>query len=362
MMRNDVECSDEVACVVRFLAMRIGLAALCLGILCGSAAADGDVPLPPEMRFAALPARVPDPKDNPSTPEKIALGRQLFFDPILSMSGTIACATCHQPARGWTDGRATAVGAAPLRRNTPTILNVGFNTGGAMFWDNREQGLEAQSLHPLRGREEMRGTGAERDAVAQAVERVSKVPAYREAFDGKVTAEGITHALAVFERSLVTTDTAFDLFMRGDTTALTEQQQRGMKAFTKAGCQHCHGGPMLSDFKLHVVGGPGERQAFRTPTLRNLPHTAPYMHNGRLRTLDDVLVFYDLLMDEVSETLEGGDQATQPPLDPLLRIINVDPEEFDDLKAFLEALSDPHYDRSAPESVPSGLRVEGGMK
>ena len=335
--------------------MRIGLITWC--ILGGMAAAQ-DPPLPPEMKFAPLPSRAIDPAENPSSPAKVALGKLLFFDPVLSSSGNIACATCHQPARGWTDGRATAVGHAPLRRNTPTILNVGFNTGGAMFWDNREQGLEAQSLHPMRGGDEMRGTATERDAVEQAVKRVQAIPAYRKAFGGDVTTTTLTQALAAFERSLVTSDTTFDKFMRGDATALNTQQQRGMKAFTQAGCQHCHGGPMLSDFKLHVIGAPGERQAFRTPTLRNLPHTAPYMHNGRLRTLDDVLVFYDQLMDEVSETIEGGDTSAQPPLDPLLKAINVRPEDFEDIKAFLESLSESHYDQSAPERVPSGLKAK----
>jgi cytochrome c peroxidase len=332
-----------------------------LAILCvlGGIVAGQDTALPPEMAFAPLPSHAPEPKDNPSTPEKIALGRHLFFDPILSSSGTIACATCHQPAHGWTDGRATAEGMAPLQRNAPTILNAAFNTGGVMFWDNREQGLEAQSLHPVRDGNEMRGAGASADAAQMAAQRVQAVPAYRKAFGGQVTVEKLTRAIAAFERTLITPDTAFDRFMRGDTSALSAQQQRGMKTFTRAGCQHCHGGPMLSDFKLHVIGAPGERQAFRTPSLRNLAHTAPYMHNGRLRTLDDVLVFYDVLMDEVSETIEGGDNSVQPPLDPLLKPLNLKPEDYGDLKAFLESLSEPNYDQSAPKTVPSGLKPGG---
>jgi cytochrome c peroxidase len=356
MISLSVQCRDEVANRERFLAMRIGLAILC--VLGGFAAAQ-DPPLPPEMAFAPLPSHAPEPKDNPSTPEKIALGRQLFFDPILSSSGTIACATCHQPAHAWTDGRATAVGHAPLQRNTPTILNAAFNTRGAMFWDNREQGLEAQSLHPMRDGNEMRGVAAERDATDQIVKRIASIPAYRKAFGGTVTVSALTKAIAAFERTLITVNTPFDRFMRGEKSALTAQQQRGMQTFTRAGCQHCHGGPMLSDFKLHVIGAPGERQAFRTPSLRNLAHTAPFMHNGRLRTLDDVLVFYDVLMDEVSETIEGGDTSVQPPLDPLLKPLNLNPNDYDDLKAFLESLSGANYDQSAPKSVPSGLKAGG---
>jgi cytochrome c peroxidase len=336
---------------------------LCMSLLATFSMAQ-EPALPPEMQFAPLPAAIPDPADNPGSPGKITLGRLLFFDPILSSNQKIACATCHQPARGWTDGRTIAVGVEALKRNTLTILNVGFNTNGTMFWDNREQGLEAQSMHPIRSHDEMRGDGpAEREALDIAVKRVRAVPAYRESFQatfqGEATAQRLAQAIAAFERSLVTAGTPFDRFLRGDRSALNTQQQRGMKAFTDAGCQHCHGGPMLSDFKLHVIAAPGERQAFRTPSLRNLPHTAPYMHNGSLRTLDDTLLFYEVLMDEVSETLEGGDTAAHPPLDPLLKHLDLKAEDFADLKAFFESLSDPHYDRSAPEHVPSGLKPGG---
>lgn len=300
----------------------------------------------------------------PAGLKKIELGRLLFFDPILSATKTVACATCHQPAKGWADGRETGMGLEPLKRNTLTILNVRFNTGEVMFWDNREAGLAAQVRHPIQAKEEMRGDACEeRDATGLAVQRVGAVPEYqrrfREVFGGKATFERIAGSIAEFERSLVTTDTAFDRFMRGDKNALGKQEQRGLEVFADAGCQRCHGGPMLSDFKLHVVGGPGERRAIRTPSLRNLRHTAPFMHNGRLRTLDDVLLFYELLMDEVSETLEGGDQSLQPPLDPLLRHLNLHAEDMGDLKVFLESLSAGHYDQSAPSAVPSGLTPGG---
>ena len=332
--------------------------------LLAAAVAGQEATVPPEMAFAPLPSSAAAPEGNPSSPAKVALGRLLFFDPILSATRTIACATCHKPAHGWTDGRATAVGIEPLKRNTLTILNVGFNTGGAMFWDNREQGLEAQAQHPIRSHDEMRGDVCqEHEAVDLAVKRLQGIPEYRErfraAFEDRVTARGITHAIAAFERSLVTDDTPFDKFLRGDRKALTAPQQRGMNTFTQAGCQHCHGGPMLSDFKLHVIAAPGERQALRTPSLRNLKHTAPYMHNGSMRTLDDVLLFYEQLMDEVSETLEGGDRAAHPPLDPLMKHLDVKVEDFGDLKAFLESMSATHYDQDVPDSVPSGLKPGG---
>ncbi len=310
----------------------------------------------PIIPLAALPPTI----GAAATPHQIELGRLLFFDPILSATKTIACATCHQPDKGWTDGRAVAHGIAPMKRNTLTILNVGFNTDGVMFWDNRERTPEAQVLHPIRSREEMRGDVCEERAVLDlVVKRVSAIAEYRRRFDGNVTMPRIAQPIAAFERTLVTTDTAFDRFMRGDKTSLTTQQQRGMKIFEQAGCIRCHGGAMLSDFKLHVVAGPGERQAFRTPSLRNLTHTAPYMHNGTIRTLDDVLLFYEQLMDEVSETIEGGDNAAHPPLDPLLQHLDLKAEDFPDLKAFLESLSAEKYDQTSPAAVPSGLKPGG---
>lgn len=313
------------------------------------------------MPLAALPLRHEPPLDA----RKVELGRLLFFDPILSATKTVSCATCHQPDKGWADGKDVAVGIAPLTRNTPTILNTAFNTGGVMFWDNREITLEAQARHPILAKEEMRGEAcAEREALGLAVSRVRAIPAYaarfREVFGSEPAFEHIASAIADFERSLVTPDAAFDRFMRGEKAALTAVQQRGMKVFEQAGCIRCHGGAMLSDFKLHVVGGPGERRAFRTPSLRNLRHTAPFMHNGQLRNLDDVLLFYEMLMDEVSETLEGGDQAAHPPLDPLLRHLDLKAEDFEDLKAFLDSLSADHYDQTAPATVPSGLKPGGG--
>lgn len=314
----------------------------------------------PVVPLSALPLRHQPPLDA----RKVELGRLLFFDPILAATKTVSCSTCHQPEKGWADGKEVAVGIAPLTRNTPTILNTAFNTGAVMFWDNRETTLEAQARHPILAKEEMRGDACEeREALGLAVGRVSAIPAYagrfRVVFGGAVTIERIASAIAEFERSLVTPDTAFDRFTRGEKAALTAAQQRGMKVFEQAGCIRCHGGAMLSDFKLHVVGGPGERRAFRTPSLRNLRHTAPFMHNGRLRSLDDVLLFYEMLMDEVSETLEGGDQAANPPLDPLLRHLDLKAEDFEDLKTFLDSLSVDRYDQTSPATVPSGLKPGG---
>jgi len=326
--------------------MRLARLAL---LVCLSGTAGAEEPVVP---LAALPLR----QTVAASSDQAELGRLLFFDPVLSATKTLSCASCHQPKHGWADGRETALGFAPLARNTPTILNTAFNADGIMFWDGRERTLEAQVSHPIRAREEMRGDAcAEREVFALVVGRVQGISEYRRRFGGEVTMPKIAAAIAAFERTLITNDTPFDRYMRGDSAALSAHQKRGRRVFEESGCIHCHGGPMLSDFKLHVIGSLGERQAFRTSSLRNLTHTAPFMHNGRLRTVDEVLVFYEQLMDEVSETLDGGDHSVQPPLDPLLKHLRVQPGDFLDLKAFLESLSADGYDQTAPDAVPSGL-------
>lgn len=342
----------------------------------------------PNTTLEALPRTASLPSD---TPEKVKLGRLLFFDPLLSATQDVACATCHHPQHGWADGRPTPLGVhaeglgpqrrlvrdalfLPLTRNTPTVLNSAFNgiesgktfdpARSPMFWDSRVLGLENQALAPLRTREEMRGEAcADADALSAMVERLKTVPEYRRLFGQEINASRMAEAIAAYERKLIAADSPFDRFMRGDKSALTAEQQHGMRVFQKAGCALCHNGPMFSDYKLHNIGltdSSTNRQEFRTPTLRNLRHTAPYMHHGGSTTLDEVLLFYDRLMDQAAETLEGGDADTLPPLDPLLRQMNMLPEDHAPIAAFLEALNDDSYDRSVPEHVPSGLPVPGG--
>jgi cytochrome c peroxidase len=340
---------------------------------------------PPNTKIEALPKSAALPTD---TPAKVELGRLLFFDPILSATRDVACATCHHPKHGWADARPTPLGIhatgigpqrklvknaafLPLKLNTPTILNAAFNgiesnkpfepSKSPMFWDNRVQSLESQVLSPIRQREEMRGdVCSEAEAVPAMIERLKAVAEYQKLFDGKITVEKVTGAIAAYERTLITPDSPFDRFMRGDKSAMTAAQQHGMEVFHRAGCSLCHNGPMFSDYKLHAIGLPDSstnRHEFRTPTLRNLKHTAPYMHHGGNLTLDDVLLFYDRLMDQAAEVLEGGDTATLPPLDPLLRKMNMLPEDHAPLAAFLDALNSDDYDKSMPQSVPSGLPV-----
>ncbi len=338
----------------------------------------------PNPKIEALPKSAALASD---TPAKIELGRLLFFDPVLSATRDVACATCHHPQHGWGDARPTPLGVhatgigperklvkgaafLPLTRNTPSILNAAFNgiesgkpfdpSQSPMFWDNRVQSLEAQALAPIRQREEMRGdVCSEAEAVPAMVERLKAIPAYVKLFEAEITSERVSQAIAAYERTLITPDSPFDRFMRGDKTAMTPLQQHGMEVFQKAGCALCHNGPMLSDFKLHAIGltdSATQRHEFRTPSLRNLKHTAPYFHHGGNLTLEEVLFFYDRLMDQAAETFEGGDTSL-PPLDPLLRKMNMLPEDHEPLAAFLDALNSDDYDKSVPKRVPSGLPV-----
>lgn len=289
-----------------------------------------------QTRLATLPTTAPAPVDNPTTPARVALGRLLFWDPILSGTKDVACATCHHPAFNYADGIDLSIGAngvglgtartfgaghAPrlVKRNSQTILNVAFNgatpdaaatpSAAPMFWDLRVRSLEQQALEPLKALEEMRGEAyPENRALSTAISRLRAIPEYRElfarAFGGgrPVDATNLGRALAAFQRTLLAVNSPFDRYMRGEVTALTPEQLRGMERFQSAGCINCHSGPMFSDFATHVLGVPDNPKlpasdtgvnrtyAFRTPSLRNLGGTAPYMHNGHVAALDDVSI------------------------------------------------------------------------
>jgi cytochrome c peroxidase len=356
-----------------------------------------------EEELFPLPLEAQSPADNASTPEKIELGRLLFWDPILSGSKDVACATCHHPDFGYAEpidlsvgvhgvGLGTArrfaiAGNLPfVKRNSQTILNVAFNgiagngshdpAGAPMFWDLRATSLEAQALEPLKTFEEMRGwTYPERAALATIVSRLDAIPDYRARFASvfggasPISAANLGRALAAFQRSLVTAGAPFDRFQRGDASAMTPLQVRGMRRFVRVGCSNCHTGPMFSDYQPHVLGVPDNpklpvsdagidgRYAFRTPTLRNLRHTAPYMHNGMLATLGDVIAFYD----DVSRERSRNSNVRGEDLESLVSGLNV-ADDTPALVAFLDALSDDAFDRRMPSQVPSGLPVGGNIR
>jgi cytochrome c peroxidase len=344
------------------------------------------------------------PKDNPTTQARAALGKLLFWDPLLSGPQDVACASCHHPQNGYAEDRELALGVTAVglgkarhqspgskiptvKRNSPTVLNIGFNgsdlTGGydpvtaPMFWDARVKSLEKQALEPLKALEEMRGeTYPEDQALAKVVEKLQANAEYRRlfaaAFGGSqpVTAENLGRAIAAFERTLLANNSPFDRYMRGDKSAMTAEQISGMKRFESVGCVRCHSGPMFSDYKLHVMGlpdnpalpasddGAEKTYAFRTPTLRNLTWTSPYEHNGVFRTLSTVVGFY-----EDARTGRSRNPNVSPDkLDPLLRQLGDFDEEDVDLVQFLVALSDDSFDKSVPDRVPSGLPVGGKIQ
>ena len=347
------------------------------------------------------------------------LGRLLFWDPILSGAKDIACATCHHPDFAYADGRDLSLGTGSAglgpsridltggripvaRRNSPTVLNTVFNgldrrrrrrsdssgttanqARAPMFWDNRTRSLEAQALEPIRALEEMRGTVyAEDVAVDSVLARLRAVPEYVTLFgevfgaDSPIDAEQLAGAIAAFERGLVAMNSPWDRFRAGDSTALTPQQQRGLEDFDDAGCDRCHRGRMLSDFGLHAEGvgehpqlsepdAGGGRFRFRTPSLRNVELTAPYMHNGILATLEDVLRFYDNGRSEnpnvVNRRRRDEDNGQASLSRSFRRVDDMSDQQMADIVAFLEALTDEEFDRAIPARVPSGLRPGGSI-
>ena len=365
-----------------------------------------------QARLTALPLKAPAPADNPTTPERVELGRLLFWDPILSGGRDVACATCHHPAFGYSDGLdlsigTNGVGLGPTRafaaghpsrlvkRNSQTVVNTAFNgltadagatpAAAPMFWDLRVRSLEAQALEPVKALEEMRGTAyAEDRAVAEVVARLHNVPEYRQLFarafgDGQpVNEQNLGRALAAFQRTLVAVNAPFDRYMRGETTALSAAQVRGMERFQSAGCVNCHSGPMFSDFASHVLAVPdnpklsesdagvNKAYAFRTPSLRNLSSTSPYMHNGVFSSLPDVIDFYERVSRGGGRRGGGGrglnPKVTRDQIDPLARRLNLGGRGQGDLVAFLRALEDPAFDRTVPTLVPSGLPVGGRIQ
>jgi cytochrome c peroxidase len=300
-----------------------------------------------------------------------ALGRLLFYDPILSGSNTLSCASCHHPDLGFSDGRTLALGAhgLDLRRSSPSLWNV--VTVDSLFWDGRASSIEEQMLSPLQSADEM---GAD---LTEMLAELNDIPDYARLFDARfndgITQENVVTAIAAFERSLISRNAPVDRFIGGDYDALTPSQRRGFEIFRspQARCIECHTWPTFEDDEFHVLGVPptdrenpdtgrseivsvpGARFAFRTPTLRNVVLTAPYMHNGDLKTLDEVIQFYED---------GGGGQGIDVRIDEELRGFRLTPQQDADLVAFLHALTDePAELIEIPESVPSGLPVVAPM-
>lgn len=301
---------------------------------------------------AEVPLGTPDPHDifypddEEPAAEEVELGRALFFDSRLSANGRLSCATCHLPELGLGDGMARAVGSTgkPLVRNSPHLYNLAWNV--VFFWDGRATSLEEQALMPITDPEEMNLS------VGRMIEILGGVSVYRNRFTeiygpGGLNATNVARALAAFERTLISDNSPFDRYMAGNRAAMSEEAVRGMQIFTGKGrCTKCHDGPNLTDQSFHNIGvdddDPGRyevvrdeslRGAFKTPGLRNVALTAPYMHNGSIGTLEEVIHFYN----------RGGDRKDN--LSKLIQPLGLDKREVADLLAFLGALTDPVWPR-----------------
>lgn len=328
-----------------------------LVVIGGSALAQGP--------FQPLPATAPAPKDNPQTPAKIILGKQLYFDARLSKDGTVSCNSCHSAMGGGTDNRRVSVGVGGKTggRNSPTVWNSAFHS--VQFWDGRAPTLEEQAKGPLTNPVEM--AMPDHNAV---MDRVKAIPGYVEQFKrvfgdtgGKeMTIDNLAKAIAAYERTLITPGGAFDKFLKGDKKAISTLAKKGHDLFVSTGCITCHMGPNLSGPTLPIGTGfyqkfptfadspyvvkynlamdPGRAEAtkkqedkgmWRVPTLRNVALTAPYFHNGSVASLDEAVRV--MASTQLNKNLKDG--------------------EVQAIVAFLESLTGPFVDQTMPHLPPT---------
>ncbi|MEK6803817.1 MAG: cytochrome c peroxidase [Nitrospirota bacterium] len=301
-----------------------------------------------------LPTVVPIPSSNLNYTAKIELGKQLYFDGRLSKNNAISCAFCHNPGTGFADPRQTSigVGGGVGGRQSPTVYNTGLNH--VQFWDGRARSLEEQAIGPIHNPVEMAETHE------HVVAKLGKIKGYqqqfRAVFGTDVNLQSIAEAIAAYERTVVSTNSAFDKYVLGDQKAMDEAAVRGLAIFKgKARCILCHNGPNFTDNQFHNLGVPQvgpmkedlgrfavsraekDRGAFKTPTLRSITETAPYMHDGAFKTLEEVVEFLD----------QGG--GSNPNLSPLVKPLNLTAEGKSDLVAFLKALAGEPIPLSMPK-------------
>lgn len=313
-------------------------------------------------QWQALPEQAPAPADNPTTADKVELGKMLFFDPRISSTGTISCASCHNVMEGGDDHRPTSMGVHGLKggRNAPTVWNAAFLS--AQFWDGRAASLEDQAKGPIANPIEM-GMPSLDDAVGRIAAMPAYAPLFKRAFGSEtIDADAIAKAIAAYERTLITPGSAYDRFAAGDASALNEQQKRGVDTFAATGCTACHNGPNFSGPPLPVgtgffmrfptyrdspyvakyqldadkgretvTGKAQDSNFWRVPTLRNLVFTAPYFHNGSVKSLPEAV----RVMASTQLNKQLGDN------------------EVADIVAFLETLGGPFPAQSMPRLPPT---------
>jgi cytochrome c peroxidase len=371
------------------------LIALTLGAGCSENTSED---VAPEQRLSPLAFEPPYPPDNLENQDRFLLGWRLFYDPILSGGKDVACGTCHHPSYGMSDGRDVslgikATGLGPTRksidssigrvsRNALSILNTAYMPH--FFWDGRVHSLEEQALIPIASHKEMRGDAfSEFVAIDSILARLRKIALYerdfRNAFSetkdsvlrgiipSAITRSTMARAIAAFERKLITPYSKFDGYLRGD-SLFTQNEKEGLNLFIgKAGCIRCHSGPMLSDFQYYSQGignlyeidqgrsqvsrDPADAYTFRTPTLRNVSKTGPYMHSGVMGTLREVIEYYN--------TARPHDAQQGQLISSMFQILGLTEEEKHQLEQFLLTLTDESWQPFAelPASVYSGLPV-----
>ena len=305
----------------------------------------------------------PEPSDNPTTEAKVALGRLLFYDPVLSSDHATACATCHSEIWGMSDGLPVSVGVEGIgptgpgrdgphktRRNAQTLWNVAHRE--RLFWDGRAPSLEAQALAPIENADELGRVSVE-EAVADIAAIGAYDPLFAEAFGEPVSAATLARALASFQRTLVADWGPYDRYVAGDAGALSAEAQRGMFLFAEAGCAGCHAPPRFEseryadrdlggdDLGLYeTTGRPADRHHFRVPTLRNVRDSGPYFHDGSVASLEEAVAH------EVRVAVGHGESR---PLSD---------DEIAAIATFLnKGLIDRFGEPDRPEEVPSGLEV-----
>lgn len=298
------------------------------------------------------PEGIPSPPANPLTVEKAALGKTLFFDSRLSRNQDMSCATCHAPDKRWSDGRKIALGAEQVSnaRRTPTVLNSAWLT--ALMWDGRANSLESQAVLPITTAHEMNYD------LTALVDRLQTIAGYGPLFtkaygDDAVNEQRITHALASFQRSLVSEAAPFDAWVAGDESAISDTAKSGFALFNnKAQCAACHKTWRFTDDSFHDIGLPTDdlgrgailpvqvtimQHAFKTPSLRDLPENGPFMHNGSMESLAEVIKHYE----------DGGIQRAS--LSPEMKGFELTESERQQLIAFLKSLVGPPLKIDIPE-------------
>lgn len=352
----------------------LALAACILVTACGGGGDGGEVAVDPEVRdyssvFTPLPTQVSYPADNAYNEHKEKLGELLFWDPILSGEQNTSCASCHHPDFAWADGRRFSIGSdgtglGPTRQgnqitpiHSPTVMNMAFTgltnstaqdfTSGGYFWDLRADTLEQQATGPILNPVEMLGYNLSPDqAFQEIVLRLNAIPEYVELFQlafadpTPINQDNIAKALATFQRKIISPNSRFDRFLAGEVAALSQAEVIGLNKFIDGGCARCHSGPLLSDNLIHQGEAIINDVVVRTPSLRNIALTPPYMHDGSRPTLNSAIEAYE----------DRGDLE-----------LSIGEDDMADIEAFLRTLTNTDFYKQKPTSVPSGLAVGGDI-